>query len=174
MCRMATWDGNITNVFPKNNKNSSVKKIRTMSPISDGQSMLWCPNSGKLERAGGRPQNHWGRADGKTQQEAYFPRFSKKQVADFDFFFFCGGEGEIFYFWEWFFHSFAHKKLMEDKALFLSRGGGRGEKWPKGKKKRQIPRKMTSVGEGRLKGPWPLRNVHYSSRKANSPSCSGL
>lgn len=58
--------------------------------------------------------------------------------------------------------------------LFLSRGGGRGEKWPKGKKKRQIPRKMTSLGEGRLEGPWPLRNVHYSSRKANSPGCSGL
>lgn len=133
----------------KNNRNSSVQKIRAMWPSPDSQSTLRCPNSAKLERVGGRPQNHRAREGGRPGQEASFPRFfKKKQAADFDCFG-RGGEGENFYFWEWFFHSFTHKKLMEGKALFLTRGGGRGEKWPTGKKKRQIPTKMTSLGDGR-------------------------
>lgn len=44
--------------------------------------------------------------------------------------------GGDFYFWEWFFHSFAHKKLTEEKALVLTRGEGRGEMWLKGKRKK--------------------------------------
>lgn len=74
-----------------------------------------------------------------------FSRKNKRQILIV----LVGGEGENFYFWEWFFHSFTHKKLMDDKAPFLTRGGGRGQKWPKGKKKRQIPTKMTSLGDGR-------------------------
>lgn len=69
------------------------------------------------------------------RQEVYFPRFfkkKKKKAADFDYF--VGG-GD-FYFWEWFFHSFAHKKLTEEKALVLTRGEGRGEMWLKGKRKK--------------------------------------